>query len=143
MPTKPMAQGIIDLTVNATSRPDPYAWTPIHTLIYAGSMSKRKEKQHADTGSERVIFTLPKNLTVELEEYARIHRNGNKSAFVADAIRSYIAFLRKRRHTQLLRQGYAQAAEQSRAINEEWEPLDDETWARLDQVKQIPKDRRR
>ncbi len=52
-------------------------------------------------------------------------RNGNKSGFVADAIRSYIAYFRKRRHPQLLRQGYAAAAEQSRAINQEWEPLDD------------------
>jgi hypothetical protein len=70
-------------------------------------------------------------------------RNGNKSGFVADAIRSYIAYFRKRRHTQLLREGYAAAADQSRAISEEWEPLDAETWAQLDQTEQLTKDRRR
>jgi len=59
-------------------------------------------------------------------------RDGNKSGFVADAVRSYIEHFRKRRHTQLLRQSYAQSASHSRKLNREWEPLDDETWARLD-----------
>src|SRR5438477_11035244 len=86
------------------------------------------------TGSERMMFTIPQDLAAELEEYARALRGGNKSGFVADAIRSYIDHFRRRRHTQLLRQAYAAAAEHGRAIQREWEPLDEETWARLDQA---------
>jgi metal-responsive CopG/Arc/MetJ family transcriptional regulator len=100
-----------------------------------------KESPHHDTGSARLIFTLPKPLARELEQYARLLRNGNKSGFVADAIRSYIDHFRKRRHTQLLRQSYAQAAEDNRAVNREWEPLDDETWSRLDEAERQPKPR--
>jgi metal-responsive CopG/Arc/MetJ family transcriptional regulator len=85
-----------------------------------------------ETGTERMIFTLPRPLAAELEKYARAVRNGNKSGFVADAIRAYIDYYRKRRHTQLLRESYAASAEEGRAIAREWEPLDDETWARLD-----------
>ena len=44
-------------------------------------------KQLFKKGSERMIFTLPKALAGELEEYARLLRDGNKSGFVADAIR--------------------------------------------------------
>jgi hypothetical protein len=98
-----------------------------------------KQTSHPhSTGSERLIFTLPKSLAAELEEYARVLRNGNKSGFVADAIRSYIEYFRKRRHTQLLRESYAAAAEAGQAVNREWEPLDDETWARLDQLEKHP-----
>ncbi len=80
------------------------------------------------------------SLAGEVEKYARLLRNGNKSGFVADAIRSYSAYFRKRRHTELLRQGYAASAEQNRAINREWEPLDDETWAKLDDVEKHTQD---
>jgi metal-responsive CopG/Arc/MetJ family transcriptional regulator len=103
-------------------------------------MSTKHAGRQPETGSERMIFTLPKALTVELEEYARVLRDGNKSGFVADAIRAYIDHFRKRRHTQLLRQSYAQAAAQSQAVNEEWEALDDETWARLDRLEKPAKD---
>ena len=87
-----------------------------------------------ENGSERMIFTLPKPLAAELKEYACILRGGNKSGFVADAIRSYIDSLRRRRHTALLRESYAASAAHGRMVAREWEPLDDETWARLDQV---------
>jgi metal-responsive CopG/Arc/MetJ family transcriptional regulator len=96
--------------------------------------AKRKKK----TGSERVIFTLPRSLTAELEAYARLLREGNKSGFVADAVRSYIDHFRKRQHTQLLREAYARSASHGRRISHEWEPLDDETWARLDELKAKP-----
>ena len=85
-------------------------------------------------GSERVIFTLPKSLAKELDEYARVLRGGNKSGFIADAIRAHIDHFRRRRHTARLRQSYAAAAEQSRAVAREWEPLSDATWAQLDQL---------
>ena len=90
------------------------------------------KKQATETGFERVIFTLPKALAAEVEQYAALLRNGNKSGFVADALRSYIQYFRKRRHTELLRRSYAASAQQSAAVNCEWEPLDDEMWAKLD-----------
>jgi len=73
-------------------------------------MSRKQVRRRSGMGSERVIFTLPAGLAAELEEYAQILRRGNKSGFVADAIRGYIDSFRKRRHTPLLRQGYAESA---------------------------------
>lgn len=84
--------------------------------------------------SERVIFTLPKPLAAELEKYARIVRGGNRSGFVADAIRAYIDHFRRRRHTARLRDAYAAAAADSRTVSRDWEAIDDETWARLGQL---------
>lgn len=105
-------------------------------------MSSKETGQRQESGSERMIFTLPKPLAAELKEYARALRSGNKSGFVADAIRSYIDYYRKRRHTALLRDAYAASAEKSRAIAREWEPLDDETWARLDELERRHKNPR-
>ena len=102
-------------------------------------MSTKQTLHPGHSGSERVIFTLPKSLAAEVETYAQVLRNGNKSGFVADAIRSYIESFRKRRHTQLLRDSYAASADESRAVNREWEPLDDETWKRLDQIEKHSK----
>ena len=94
----------------------------------------KRSSHQREARSARVIFTLPKPLVIELERYADAVRNGNKSGFVADAIEGHIQQFRRRRHTALLRKSYAAAAEESRAIAEEWEPLDDETWARLDKL---------
>jgi metal-responsive CopG/Arc/MetJ family transcriptional regulator len=102
-------------------------------------MSTKQTLYHKDAGSERVIFTLPKALAADLEAYARVLRNGNKSGFIADAIRSYIEYFRKRRHTQLLRDSYAATSAESRIVNDEWVALDEETWARLDQLEKHPK----
>ena len=98
-------------------------------------------KHVSETGSERVMFTLPRALAGEVEEYARLLRNGNKSGFVADAIRSYISYFRKRRHTELLRESYSASAEQSLVIAQEWEPLDDAIWAKLDRLEKLAKNR--
>jgi hypothetical protein len=80
-----------------------------------------------------VIFRLPKPLAAELDKYARIRHGGNKSGFTAEAVRFYIEHLRKTRHTQKLRESYAAAAQKGLAITKEWEPLDDEAWAKLDE----------
>jgi len=87
------------------------------------------------------MFTLPRSLAADLGEYANAVRNGNKSGFVADAIRSYIEHFRNRRHTELLRRSYAASAGDSQAVNRAWEPLDDETWARLDHAEEATKSR--
>jgi hypothetical protein len=106
----------------------------IHTSIYTAIMAKRRKSRPGETGSERVIFTIPRSLVAEVATYARVLRNGNKSGFVADAIRSYIQYFHKCRHTELLRRSYAAAAAKGRIVNRAWEPLDDETWARLDLI---------
>ena len=94
----------------------------------------KKSVVHHQTGSERVLFTLPKGLAAEVRKYASVLRDGNMSGFVADAIRSYIDYFRRRRHTALLRQSYAASAALGRSLAREWEPLDDETWAQLDRL---------
>lgn len=118
----------------------PGGWTVIHTWVYTGVV--KRSSHHREARSKRVIFTLPKPLVIELEQYADAVRNGNKSGFVADAIEGHIQQFRRRRHTALLRKSYAAAAGKSRAIAEEWEPLDDETWARLDELEERKKTRK-
>ena len=86
------------------------------------------------TASERLIVNLPKSLVLELRRLATKYRGGNKSGFVADAIESHISSLRKARHTARLRKAYAAAAEQSMRVAEEWEQVDNESWAILDRL---------
>jgi metal-responsive CopG/Arc/MetJ family transcriptional regulator len=88
---------------------------------------------------ERVIVSLPKALAEELQKYAGLVHGGNKSGFVADAIRAYIDHLDKARHTAKLRQSYAAAAGETRASVEEWAPLVEEAWERLDALETKPK----
>jgi metal-responsive CopG/Arc/MetJ family transcriptional regulator len=83
---------------------------------------------------ERVIFSLPKSLVEDVRRYAAVAHGGNKSSFVATAIRSYIDQLRKRRHTARMREAYAAAAGQGRTVAEEWKSLDEEVWAKLDET---------
>lgn len=90
----------------------------------------KDRKEH--TRSERVIVTLPGPLVRELGEYAAKFRGGNRSGFVADAIRTHIEQLRKVRHTARLREGYAAAARAGREIAEEWQAVDDEAWDLLE-----------
>ncbi len=82
-----------------------------------------------------MIFTLPLDLVDDIKRYASKLRGGNKSGFVADALRSYIDQLHKARRTARLREAYAASAAAGLAITREWEALDAETWARLDKKK--------
>jgi len=84
---------------------------------------------------QRVIFSLPRELVAEIRRYASELRGGNKSGFVADAIRSYIDDIHKARHTAKLREAYAASAASSRAIARQWEPLSAEAWAHLERQK--------
>ena len=84
---------------------------------------------------QRVIFSLPPELVADVQRYASKLRGGNKSGFVADALRSYIDHLHKARHTAKLRKAYATSAQAGLAITRQWEALDAEAWARLDQDK--------
>jgi hypothetical protein len=77
---------------------------------------------------ERVIFSLPKALIEDLRKYAGLVRGGNKSGFVADALKNYITYLHKREHTRKLRESYAAAARHSQKISTEWDVLSDESW---------------
>jgi hypothetical protein len=92
------------------------------------------KKRSSSGSSKRVTFTLPKPLAAKLAEYARVLRGGNKSGFVADAVRSYIDQFHRPRHTALVRKSYAAAATHARELARVWTPLDHETWARLDEL---------
>jgi hypothetical protein len=94
----------------------------------------RNPRNDADS-KQRVIFTLPPDLVAEVKRYASQLRGGNKSGFVADAIRSYIDHLQRTLHTAKLRESYAASAQAGLAITRQWEPLDAETWAQLDKEK--------
>jgi metal-responsive CopG/Arc/MetJ family transcriptional regulator len=94
-------------------------------------MSAKQTKRGKTKSCERVAFTLPGSLKTELDKYAPILRNGNKSGFIADAIRAYINQIRKLRHVRLLREAYSRSASKSRATNRKWEKLDDEAWGKL------------
>ena len=56
-----------------------------------------------------------------------IHEGGKKTNRKRDLVRRAC-------HTAKLRKSYAQSAERSLQICKEWEPLDDEAWAMLDQM---------
>jgi hypothetical protein len=114
-------------------------WTSIYTRIYTGHMRTRESASPQETGFERMMFSLPKPLVAELKKYACVLRGGNKSGFVSDAVRSYIDHFRRRRHTALLRESYRAAAESGRTLAREWEPLDEETWSRLDELERKSK----
>jgi len=95
-------------------------------------MDKSSKKGIEDARFQRVIVSLPRPLVGELRRFAGIFRGGNKSGFVADAIRGHMEQLRKVRHTQKLREGYAAATQQSRAVALDWAHVDEEAWAQLD-----------
>lgn len=83
---------------------------------------------------ERVIFSLPRPLVTEMKKYASVCRAGNKSGFVADAVRAYITSLRRHRHMAKLRDSYAQSAQDSLATTREFAHLDQEAWIKLDEL---------
>src|SRR5688500_9723644 len=91
-------------------------------------------KQSRDLPYERVIVSLPQALVGQLRQFAKAFRGGNKSGFIADAVRAHIDTLRRRRHTAKMRASYAAAATDGAKINKDWEALDDEAWARLDSL---------
>jgi DNA-binding transcriptional MocR family regulator len=94
-------------------------------------MAKRKMNR---TTVRRQLFTLPPHLVEQIETYADICRGGNKSGFVADAVEAYINSLGHYRHAQKLRAAYTAAAHQSQLVAADFEHLDNEIWARLDQL---------
>lgn len=94
-------------------------------------MKNSRRKKH--TAYERAIFSLPKRVVAQMERYARLVRDGNKSGFVADAIEAYVRHLRRTAHTRKLRASYAAAAADNQAVAEAWEPLSDEVWAKLEE----------
>ncbi len=99
----------------------------LHTLVYTEVMPK-------PSAYERVIFSLPRPLVTEMKKYASVCRAGNKSGFVADAVRAYITSLRRHRHTEKLRDSYAQSAQDSLAISQDLTHLDEESWDKLDKL---------
>ncbi|MFO7906046.1 MAG: hypothetical protein ACQESR_06255 [Planctomycetota bacterium] len=88
---------------------------------------------------ERVLVSLPRTTAAKLTKYAKACREGNKSGFVADAIEAYISNLHSQRRTQKLRESYAASAEHARRVAEDWQALDEDAWARLDQLEQEAK----
>lgn len=94
-----------------------------------------KASKESRSRYERAIFTLPPELLEEARKFADAFHNGNNSGFVATAIRNYIEYLRKVRHTAKLRESYAASAAAARDVAKDWDAVSDETWALLDRPK--------
>jgi hypothetical protein len=116
-------------------------YTPVYTtqgipLLPIVEMTMKNSQKGSVERYARLIVSLPQPLVADLQKFADVCRGGNKSGFVADALRSYMERLRKVRHTRKLREGYAASAKDSLAIAKEWEELDEEVWARLDALEE-------
>jgi metal-responsive CopG/Arc/MetJ family transcriptional regulator len=83
---------------------------------------------------ERVLYTLPSVVVQNIDHYAKKVRRGNKSGFVADAIKAYIALLKKNVETNRLRDAYALSAQDSMKISGEWQVADAELDKALDDI---------
>ncbi len=97
-------------------------------------MPPSSKSSSAPPPSERAIFTLPAPLVAEIRAYAKAVRGGNKSGFVADAVRAYIELLRKKQYTAMVRESYAAAASDELAVLRDWEAVDAEAWDELDKA---------
>lgn len=93
-----------------------------------------RERRRGNVGRERVMFTLPPEVVAEAKKFADAFHDGNKSGFVAAAIRSYVEHLRKSRHTSRMRASYSKAAREARASVGEWESVASESWEKLDSI---------
>lgn len=82
-----------------------------------------KSSKRSKANYQPVIFTLPRELLVEAEQFAAAFHSGNNSGFVAAAIRHYIDHLRKVRHTKKLRESYAAAVADARRAAEDWDDV--------------------
>jgi metal-responsive CopG/Arc/MetJ family transcriptional regulator len=94
----------------------------------------RKVQHPSKQACQRIIVSLPRPLVGAIRQYSRLFRRGNKSGFVADAVRNYIDYLRRSHHTAKLRAAYAASAEESLRIGQPWEMLADEVWLKLDRL---------
>lgn len=83
---------------------------------------------------KKVMLSLPEEVAKKVEHYARLLNDGNKSGFVTKVLEEKIEYLHKAYHTQKMREAYTAAAKESLRISKEWEPLDDELWAKLDKL---------
>ncbi|MBI2827167.1 MAG: hypothetical protein HYX69_21050 [Planctomycetia bacterium] len=96
-------------------------------------MSKAKSRHNPQKKRyDRAIFTLPPDLLADVRKYARAYHEGNNSGFVAAALRSYIDYLAKVRHTARLRESYAAAANAGRKVAADWDAASDARWQKLD-----------
>ena len=73
----------------------------------------------------RVNITLPKE-TVRLID--RVTRKTNRSGFVNEAVRFYVANAGRTNLAKLLRAGAKEHATRDLSIAEEWFPLEEEVW---------------
>lgn len=78
---------------------------------------------------------MPPELAAEAREFAGAFYDGNNSGFVAAAIRSYISYLRKARHTAKMRDSYTAAARAAGEVAAQWDAASDEAWAALERPK--------
>ncbi len=75
----------------------------------------------------RINITLPDE-TVRLID--RVAAKGDRSHFIAEAVRYYIAQTGRARLKTQLKEGAVRRAERDRALARDWFPLEEEAWRR-------------
>ena len=75
--------------------------------------------------TRRINITLP-NETIEL--LARIVPKGDRSRFINDAVKHYIAEVEKKKLREHLKQGAIERAERDLNLAETWFSLEEEAW---------------
>ena len=76
---------------------------------------------------KRVNMTLPEE-TVRLID--RVAGKGDRSRFVATAVRHFVTEMKRKELRRLLAAGAKERAERDLLIAEEWFPLEEEAWIR-------------
>jgi CopG family transcriptional regulator / antitoxin EndoAI len=77
----------------------------------------------------RINITLPEN-TLKLID--RISAKGDRSRFIDEAVREYAKKRSRAALRKNLKEGAIRDAEQDLAIAEEWFPLEEEAWQKID-----------
>jgi len=75
--------------------------------------------------TQKLNFTVPEDIAAELK--TRIKKS-KRSAFVAEAVREKLEYLKKTQLERELIEGYQVRFEEDKAINEEWEQITLEKW---------------
>ena len=77
---------------------------------------------------QRITITLPAEVMGRLAARA----NGNRSAFIAEAVTVRLKELERQELEADLREGYIAMREENLRLVKEWEPAGFEVWRRLD-----------
>ncbi len=80
---------------------------------------------------QHINITMPVPLRIELDRWAK-REHTKRSTLIQKAVQLYLELVKRKKIAQLLRQGYAEMAEEMKEINREFECLDRESLQHVD-----------